>query len=245
MYNTIANDMARYKTKQSPAEIETIRTVSKLKFAQEFAPAAFDGYLTADKNGRLHVNRLPADNDPMMDRLLKIREREYMYLDALNQHYAGFYSAMWPSYNNWRELNLTEREAMGKIKREALAKELLGALLIAGGIASGVANKGGNNIGALEVGLIMAGGAVFINGWNVSKEAQIHAAAIEELSESFGDEMQPITMEFEGKQYELTGSAEQQFKQWKQLLHQIYITETGFDAKPPNEEQDLNPDKKP
>ena len=245
LYNTIANDMARYKTKQSPAEIETIRTVSKLKFAQEFAPAAFDGYLTADKNGRLSVNRLPADNDPMMDRLLKIREREYMYLDALNQHYAGFYSAMWPSYNNWRELNLTERVAMSKIKREALAKELLGALLIAGGIASGAANKGGSNIGALQVGLIMAGGAVFINGWNVSKEAQIHAAAIEELSESFGDEMQPITMEFEGKQYELTGSAEQQFKQWKQLLHQIYITETGFDAKPPNEEQDLNPDKKP
>jgi hypothetical protein len=245
LYNAIANDMAKHKIKLSTAEIKTIRTVSKLKFAQEFAPAAFDGYLTADKNGRLRVNRLPADHDPMMDRLLKIREREYMYVDTLNQHYAGFYNAMWPSYNNWRELNLTEREAISKIKREALAKQLLGALLIAGGIASGVSNRGGGNVGALEVGLIMAGGAVFINGWNVSKEAQIHSAAIEELSESFGDEMQPITMEFEGKQYELTGSAVEQFKHWKELLHQIYLAETGFDAKPPNEEQVIDPNKKP
>jgi hypothetical protein len=29
------------------------------------------------------------------------------------------------------------------------------------------------------------------------------------------------------------------------LLHQIYVTETGFDAKPPNERQDIEPDKKP
>ena len=93
--------------------------------------------------------------------------------------------------------------------------------------------------------MIMVGGAVFIDGWNVSKEAQIHSAAIEELSESFGDEMQPVTMEFEGRQYELTGSAEEQFKRWKELLHQIYLAETGFDTKPPDEEQAIDPDEKP
>jgi hypothetical protein len=245
LYNRIANDMAKYKIGLTTSEIKTIRTVSKLKFAQEFAPAAFGGYLTADKDGRLRLNRLPAEHDPMMDRLLQIREREYMYLDTLNQHYASFYNTMWPSYNNWRELNLTERQAISKIRREALAKQLLGALLVAGGIASGVSNRGGSNIGALEVGLIMVGGAVFIDGWNVSKEAQIHSAAIEELSESFGNEMQPITMEFEGKQYELTGSAEEQFKHWKELLHQIYLAETGFDAKPADEEQVIEPNKNP
>ena len=36
-------------------------------------------------------------------------------------------------------------------------------------------------------------------------------------------------MEFEGKQYELTGTAEEQFTHWRELLRQIYITETGFD----------------
>ena len=50
--------------------------------------------------------------------------------------------------------------------------------------------------------------------------------------------MQPIVMEFEGKQYELTGSAEEQFKRWRELLRQIYITETGFDLDIPSEDKE-------
>ena len=238
LYNTIANDMAEYKNKQSAADIKTIRTVSKLKFAREYAPDAFDAYLAQDKKGRLSIKRLPADNDPMMVRLLNIREREYMYLDTLNQQYDWFYNQMWPSYENWRQLNLTEREAIHTVKREALTKQLLGALLIAGAIAAGSQNS---DVGrAMAPAMVIIGGQVFISGWNVSKEAEMHSTAIEELSESFGNEMQPVTMEFEGKQYKLTGSAEEQFKHWKLLLRQIYLAETGFEPTSPDEEQDMD-----
>jgi hypothetical protein len=92
--------------------------------------------------------------------------------------------------------------------------------------------------------LVIIGGQVFISGWNVSKEAEIHSAAIEELSESFGDEMQPVTMEFEGQQYELTGSAEEQFTRWQALLHKIYLAETGFDPTQPPEAQETDQIKK-
>jgi hypothetical protein len=243
LYNTIANDLAKYKMKQGVAEIKTIRAVSKLKFAREFAPDAFDGYLAKDKKGRLSVKRLPADDDPMMDRLLNIREREYMYVDTLNRQYDGFYNQMWPPYENWRKLNLTEREAIETIKREALTKQLLGALLIAGAIAAGSRDS---NIGrVMAPAMVIIGGQVFISGWNVSKEAEMHSAAIEELSDSFGNEMQPVTMEFEGQQYELTGSAEEQFKKWKLLLRKIYFAETGFEPTPSPEEQDMDQDPKP
>jgi hypothetical protein len=47
--------------------------------------------------------------------------------------------------------------------------------------------------------------------------------------------MKPVVMEFEGKQYELTGSAEEQFNQWRALLRKIYFTETGFDPDPTQE----------
>jgi hypothetical protein len=243
LYNTIANDMAEYKMKQGVAEIKTIRTVSKLKFAREFAPDAFDGYLAQDKKGHLSVKRLPADNDPMMNRLLNIREREYMYVDTLNRQYDGFYNEMWPPYENWRKLNLTEREAMKKIKREAMTKQLLGALLIAGAVVA--SSRNANAARAIAPAMAVIGGQVFISGWNVSKEAEIHSAAIEELSESFGNEMQPVTMEFEGQQYELTGSAEEQFKKWKLLLRQIYFAETGFEPAPSPEEQNMDENPKP
>jgi hypothetical protein len=235
LYNTIANDMAKFKMKLTPTEIATIRNVSKLKFAQEFAPDAYEGYLKKDKKNRLSINRLPAYNDPMMERLLKIREREYMYVDTLNHQYDQFYNSMWPSYENWRQLNLSERKAMRKIKNEALTRQLIGALLVAGAIVAG--SRDSTAARAVAPAMAIVGGQVIISGFNVSKEAEIHSAAIQELSESFGDEMQPVTMEFEGQQYELTGSAEEQFKRWKELLRQIYFAETGFEPTPASDEE--------
>ena len=187
LYNAIANDMAEFKKKLTAADIKKIRTTAKLKFAKAFALDAFDGYLVKGKKGATEIKRLPADDDPMMARLLKIREREYMFIDTLNEQYDAFYNDMWPSYENWRQLNMTERKAMRKIKKEALTRQLLGALLIAGVIAAGSIDS--SSTGAIQVGMIMIGGQVIISGFNVSKEAEIHEAAIQELSESFSSEM--------------------------------------------------------
>jgi hypothetical protein len=227
LYNTISNDMATYLMKLPPEEVKKIRTVSKLKFAQDFAPSVYNGYLTKDKKNLIAVNRLPADEDTIMIRLLKIREREYMYVDTLNEYYEEYYANMWPSYENWRKLNYEEIKAIKKIERSALNQKLVGMLLLAGAIALNAGEV--NNTGALQMSMILIGGQVIVNGFNITKEAQIHSAAIKELSESFGSEMQPVVMEFEGKQYELTGTAEEQFTHWRELLRQIYITETGFD----------------
>jgi len=57
--------------------------------------------------------------------------------------------------------------------------------------------------------------------------------------------MQPVTMEFEGKQYELTGSAAEQFKHWKRLLRQIYFAETGFEPEPLPEGQNMDQNQNP
>ena len=225
LYNSIANDMANYKKKLTAADIKKIRTTAKLKFATDFAPDAFEGYLDSKKN-KTKIKRLPSDDDPMMARLLKIREREYMYVDTLNEQYDAYYNNMWNSYENWRRLNRTERMAMREIKRRALTQQLLGALMIAGAIAAG--SNDSNSMAAVQTGLILAGTQVIIRGFNVSKEAEIHEAAIQELGESFSSEMEPVVMEFEGRQYELTGSAEEQFTQWRALLRKIYYAETGF-----------------
>jgi hypothetical protein len=227
LYNIISNDMANFFKKLSPVEIKNIRTISKLKFAQDFAPTVYDGYLIENEKDPITVNRMPADGDTIMTRLLKIREREYMYVDTLNEYYQEYYANIWSSYENWRKLNYEEIKAIRKIESNALKQKLVGALLVAGAIALNTGEV--KNTGALQMGMILIGGQVIINGFNVTKEAEIHSAAIKELSESFGSEMQPIVMEFEGKQYELTGSAEEQFKHWRELLRQIYITETGFD----------------
>ncbi|UCG14614.1 MAG: hypothetical protein JSU72_09275 [Deltaproteobacteria bacterium] len=226
LYNTIANDMALHKNQLDPAEIERLRMIARLRFAQGFSPEAFGDYMVKDKRGKFKIKRLPADDDPMMARLLKIRDREYMYVDTLNEYYDEFYNDMWQAYENWRKLSQQEIAARREIKRSAILKQIGGALMLA--LAIGLDAGGVPGTNALQNILIIGGGAVIIDGINVSKEAEIHSAAIEELSESFGNEMKPVVMEFQGRQYELTGSAEEQYTRWRELLREIYFTETGF-----------------
>jgi hypothetical protein len=227
LYNALANAMAEQREALTPEQVRNIRTVSKLRFAEEFAPDAFGRYLTADWKDITKVNRLPADDDPMMKRLMSIRERESMFVDALNGYSENFYNGMWPSYENWRKTNLTERVAMAKVKRDAYMRMAAGAALVALGVLVG--SRGDYSAPVLGGTIVLIGGQVFVSGVNISSQAEMHRTAIQELSESFDNEMKPLVMEFQGKTYELTGSAEEQYRRWRELLRQIYYAETGLD----------------
>jgi len=133
---------------------------------------------------------------------------------------------MWSPYHDWRSSNLTEQLALEKQKRSALLREAAGALLVALAVLMEVQDV--HDSGALTGTLVIIGGQVFMNGLNISKQSQMHYEALQELGESFSSNMKPAVMEFEGKKYELTGSAEEQYKQWKELLREIYYTETGL-----------------
>ncbi|MCU0540530.1 MAG: hypothetical protein MUF46_11765 [Desulfobacterales bacterium] len=225
LYNRIANDLAAERMQLSPPQARELRILSQLRFARRFAPEAYAGYLKKGPGETLVVNRLPAEGDAMMARLLKIREREHLFVDTLNRQYESFYTRMWPSYESWRKSNLEERQAREKIERDALIRTVGGVLLVAGAIAMGASQRG---IGPLEIGMIVIGGQVIVNGVNLSKQAEMHSESIRELSETFGSEMKPVLVEFEGKSYELTGPAEEQFRRWRELLREIYRAETGF-----------------
>ena len=227
LYNTISNEIAAYREMLTPEQIRAIRRVSELKFARDFAPEAFDDYLAEDEDGDLQPKRLPADNDPMMQRLMTIREREYMFIDTLNQYYDGFYASMWTPYENWRKLDLTERLAREEVENSALLRKVGGVLLIAAAIALEVAG-GRSSSNILEGLLVLSGGQVFMSGLNISKQAEMHSAAIQELSESFGADMEPIILDIQGQTHELSGTAQEQYRQWRGLLKEIYLRETGI-----------------
>jgi hypothetical protein len=233
LYNAIANDVVAYKEKLTAEEIREIRTISKLEFAAHFAPEAFGDYVSTSKDGKTVLQRLPADDDPMMERLLRVRGRDHMYVDTLNQYYDGFYQEMWPAYESWRKNNRIERISLRKMKRDAYIRQAVGVLMLATAVALGAGDV--DNSGALQSILIVGGGAVIVDGINISRQAEIHRAAVEELSDSFGSEMKPVVMDFEGEQYELTGTVEEQYARWRKLLQEIYYNETGFGPEDPAE----------
>ena len=59
-------------------------------------------------------------------------------------------------------------------------------------------------------------------------EALVHAETMRELGDTFDAEVRPAVLEVEGKTITLSGSVESQFDQWRELLRDIYVTETGL-----------------
>jgi hypothetical protein len=230
LYNTVANDLARYKTRFTPQQIENIRRVSELRFAADLAPDAFGQHVAADKDGIYLIQRLPADDDPMLGRVRGIRDRDYLLIDTVNGHYDSFYVEMFEPYENWRKFRSEEAAALREVKREATNRKLLGAAAILGAIALQVLGNDevSANTSTLRNAMVVGGAMAVKSGFDKGAEAQIHEDALRELGTSFEAEVSPFVVEVEGESVELTGSAEAQYRTWRVLLEKIYLSETGL-----------------
>jgi hypothetical protein len=227
VYNAIANDMLAASEKLLDEALETTRSVAELGFAADLVPDVFGDYLAKDSRGEVAVNRLPAGDDPMLLRVRRIRQRDLMLLDTLDSYYALFYRDMQPNYREWLKSNYEESIELNKLQRSARNRMGMGAAAVVAGVAGGIkSDSGAGQIVSLAT---AAGGAtVFASGVKKYAQSEIHADALRELNTSFEADLAPKVLEIEGRTVTLTGSAEAQYENWRQLLRQIYFQETGL-----------------
>jgi len=240
LFNSIANDMAKFRHSLSARDVQTIRDLAELRYANAMAPDTFSGYLEVRK-GYNYIRRFPAHNDPMLERVRSIKARDDMLVDAINDYYDMYYRDLWEPYSNWRKYRQEEVETMRAIEREALTQQVLGVAAIMGAIALGVSSDIDTAYATqpLQEVLMMGGAYAVYSGHEKRKEGQINKEAIEELGDSFSSEAEPLTMEVEGETIRLTGSAEQQYSNWRKILREIYAKETGL--QPQSEPQSQPP----
>src|SRR5690554_1447512 len=227
IYNTIANDLLEYRQRNvSDEDIRNVRTVSELQFAANFAPDIFGSYLSTDNRGVTQVQRLPADNDPSMQRILDIRERDNLFVDTVQDYYVTYARQMRGPYDSWREMSYQETMSLETAERSARRRFITGAAAIAGGIAA-VSTQ--SNAGATMAGIVGVGAGAFLvrSGFDRSAEARMHVAALQELGESLQAEVAPRVIELDDRTIMLTGSVEEQYDQWRDILMEIYQAETG------------------
>ena len=230
-YNAIANDLLAHKNSLGTDELDRLRTISQLRFAADLAPDVYGDYLATNRKGRVSIVRLPAEGDPMLERLLNLREREYMLVDTINEHYEDYYVEMWEPYEDWREFSKQEAENLREVKRKARNRKLLGAAAIAGAIA--VEIFGGRNTGTVRDVMVIGGVEAIRSGFGIGATADMHKEALAELGDSFGAEIAPNVVRVEGETQELTGTAAEQYVQWRDILRRIWARETGFTQDPP------------
>lgn len=247
LYNNIANDLLEFRQSLTADQLLRLRTVAKLKFAAEISPYAYADYYEVD-DGKVNILRLPANEDPMLTRIEKIRDREFAMIDLLDEHYEGFHEEMLKPYGDWRRYSYEETMALRKMKRSARTTMLVGALATMGGVVASknarsrrddpskpmderVDDYNSRRAQAAAANIaVYAGIQMFRGGLALNRESKIHVEALKELGESFAAEVQPMQVEVEGRTVELTGTAEQQFDKWRELLREVYESETGLEV---------------
>ena len=224
VYRLIANDMLEQFNSSSSKQRVTIRRVAELRFARTFAADAFTDYLQED-DGEYRLKRLPAESDPMLERVRNLRLRNYVFVDTLQGHYDGFSEEMYTPYQEWRKLSYEEVIAQRELQQEANARLIAGAAAVVAGIAAqGSSSSYARTAGAVG---IAGGGYLLKSGLEKRAESSIHSLAIEELGQSLQAEITPRVIELEDRTVRLSGSAEDQYAQWRELMADLYATEMG------------------
>ncbi|MFO0509351.1 MAG: hypothetical protein ACK51K_01705 [Gammaproteobacteria bacterium] len=238
VHSQIANDLVAARDALAAAQRREIRQVAELRFAQDLDPRRFQGYLQRDAGGLLRIARLPAADDPALARIAKIRERDAAVIDTVDGFSGDFSEQLFEPYGGWRR---TSRDAIEKAERtrnQALTRTALGAAAVLASIFVPSNCAGGDYNcqrvdSALRTTASMGGVAAVLSGIQKYADAKAAAQEVKELADSFGSEAAGQTVEVEGRTLKLTGTAEEQYREWRRLLAAIYQEENGVPAATP------------
>lgn len=232
VYVQIANDLLAAREQLSAAERHELRKVASLRFAEDLDPRSFGGYLVKDSTGLIRVARLPAENDPALSRVEKIRERDAVVIDTLDGYNEQFSEGLFDSYAAYRRTSREAIEKEDKARAQATARTVLGAAAVLASIfVSSQCSSADYNCQRIEDAVRYGGGiggvAAVMSGIKKFEDAKSAAQEVKELARSFENEAGSQIVEVEGRSLKLVGTAEEQYREWRRLLSAIYAEEIG------------------
>ena len=223
IYRDIANDLLRFFRSMTTADRIEVRNVSKMQFAIGFAPDAYSDYIKTSDSGVTELVRLPAESDPMLKRINTLATRNEIFIDTLQGHYENFSNEMIMPYDEWRRLSLEEAKSLEKLQIESRRQLITGGAALIAGIAAATSDdRDVRTAGAVGM---YAGGSLIKSGLERRAEANIHSLALEELGQSLEAEITPQVIELEDRTIQLSGTIEDQYGQWREILSDIYAAE--------------------
>lgn len=226
LFIRIANDLLSYREKLSNQRAIELRTMSELRFAKTFSAQAFDSYISEKRNGTLVIDKLPADNDSILVRVRKIRERDYLYIDTMQDYYDSFTQQMHLAYQDFRRASYDSVVKARQLNRQGNQRIVAGIGAILAGIYgrseadTRIASDAGTATAAV-------GGFALKSGLDKKQQAAAYNESVAEMGSSLEAEIAPQVIELEDRTVTLTGTVQAQYQQWQELLQKIYQQERG------------------
>ena len=220
LFVRIANDLLSYREKLSSQRAIELRTISELRFAKTFSAQAFDSYISEKRDGTLVIDKLPADNDSILVRVRKIRERDYLYIDTMQDYYDGFTQQMHLAYQDFRRASYDSVVKARQLDKQGNRRIVAGIGAILAGIYgrseadTRIARDAGTATAAV-------GGFAIKSGLVKKQQASAYNESVAEMGSSLEAEIAPQVIELEDRTVTLTGTVQAQYQQWQELLQKI------------------------
>ncbi|MDG2046807.1 MAG: hypothetical protein P8J79_06275 [Halioglobus sp.] len=201
LYREIADDLVAVHRQKSAKQLASIRDIALMRYAIQLAPAVFTTYLTRAADGHYTLARFPAEGDPMLARVIRIRNQEYLFIDTVDEQYQRLSEEMASTYNLWRQYGAEQAIYQSEYQQRVASR--------------GTQGRRGS-FTALE------------RSYNTYKWSKIHEQDLVELALGFNNEVAPTVMDVSGTVFELSGTLDAQYSEWREILQRIFTLETGL-----------------
>ena len=149
-----------------------------------------------------------------------------MFVDVLQDYYLGFADKMDDAYLEWRAQSHRETQLIRQLETSARAQRLGGWLSIIGGTGALFGDSAiTQTAGAVG---IFAGAETLRNSFQNRDDAALHIEILSEVGRSIEAELEPSILELQDRTITLTGTVRNQYDEWRDIMREIYIRETGY-----------------
>ncbi len=201
LYEEVAASLIAARGDLDSKALGDIVEISLLRYAQNLAPAAFDDYLQENPDDTFTIRRLPASNDPMVERIERIRGVEYVFTDAVDAKFRELSADVETVYDLWREY----RRKFSQFKREESLRVRT--------------SPSDADRGSYES---------IIDRYDHYKWDRQAAEEQEKWAVGFENEMGPTITAIEERVAELEGWVEERYSEWQRILAELFEVETAL-----------------
>jgi len=201
MYREIAQALVEARAVLDERMLRNVIETSLLRYAQQLAPAAFDEYLQENDDSTYTILRLPASNDPMVERIERLRGVEYVFTDAVDAKFRELSADVETVYDLWREY----RRQFNRFKQEESLRVQT--------------SRSDAERGSFDA---------MVERYETYKWDRQAAEEQENWAVGFENEMGPTITAIEERVDELEGWVESRYAEWQRILGELFELETAL-----------------
>ena len=202
LYDRIAADIRAARDNLDEKSLQNVIEISLLRYAGHLVPSVFGDYLRSEPDGSFRINRLPAQNDPIIERIERIRNVEYVLTDAVDTKFEELHAEIAFTYDLWRKY----RREYAQYQRDEAAHALTSTSDDPPGSYESLKKRYDNY-----------------------KWARLGKQEQEDWAEGFNNEVGPTVEAVESRVAELEGWVDQHYAEWDRMLSELFLLESDVE----------------